>query len=102
MIPSGLVRSIVAWALDGTDDEKAGKLGQIRAERDSLMGGLIGTGKGVKSLTSGTLGAKTFAWQIELTTMEKLEVLTSVLEQLGASAAPAGNLTYAEFGGIIR
>ena len=101
MIPTGLVRSIVAWALDGTDEEQAAKLAQLKEERDRLVGGVVGTGKGLRSLTSGSIGAKTFAWQIDLTVTEKMEVITDVLTELGAAPAPA-KLTYACFGGLQR
>lgn len=107
MIPPGLVAAIYAWAIspEVSDAEHTTRANAILAERDAIVAGKITNGgKSVRELVSGTVNGKAFSILASLPTMDKLTVITAVLDRLGlvAEEAQPVTVTHAVFGCLQR
>ncbi len=99
MIPAGLVNALVAWASDAV--EGPARIAQLKAERDALVSKFLSGGKPATTLLTAGGNGKTVTVLQNLSSEEKLSVLTNVLTQLGeAPARPSGS--YANFSCIER
>jgi hypothetical protein len=105
MIPAGYVDSIVAWA---TRPDLAPGVQQQRKkalldEHDLLMSGQLG-GKPGRTMTHAGAGGKSFTFNENMNTAEKLTVITAALRRLCllAPEATQPTVTYATFDRINR
>jgi hypothetical protein len=105
MIPAGYVDSIVAWATRPDLDAGAQRQRQTTLfnEHDLLVSGQLG-GKAGRTMTHAGAGGKSFTFNENLNTAEKLTVITAVLRRLCllAPEATPPTVTYATFDRINR
>jgi hypothetical protein len=105
MIPAGYVDSIVAWAtrpdLDAGTQQKRKKA--LLDEHDLLMCGQLGA-KPSRTMTHAGAGGKSFTFNENLNTAEKLTVITAVLRRLCLLAPEVirPTVTFATFQEINR
>jgi hypothetical protein len=97
VIPTGIVSALVAWATG--DDER---IEQLKRERDDIVEALFNGGKGIKELRAGSADTESFTWASTLTALEKLDVITDVLRELGEITTSPVTMTHANFGSIER
>ena len=92
-----LVTALVAWA---TGD--AGRIAQLKAERDALVEGMLTGNKASLTLTNTSVGGKSFSGLVSLTREQKLELFTNVLIALGEVDDPRPTGSYMNLEDIVR